>query len=161
MLRAMDSAVSGLRAHQNKLDVIGNNLANVSTFGYKSQSIGFKEALYQNMTNSVGGKMADGADAALTGGQNAAQFGYGVMTGSITTDMGTSTPTFVGGFNACINGPGFFVTRRENLVDENGKAIGVDSTTEGIKGNNFDLGRVGQFSIDANGYVVEIGRAHV
>lgn len=38
MLRAMDSAVSGLRAHQNKLDVIGNNIANVNTFGFKSQS---------------------------------------------------------------------------------------------------------------------------
>lgn len=36
MLRAMDSAVSGLRAHQNKLDVIGNNIANVNTFGFKS-----------------------------------------------------------------------------------------------------------------------------
>ena len=45
MLRAMDSAVSGLRAHQNKLDVIGNNIANVNTFGYKSQSYSFKEAM--------------------------------------------------------------------------------------------------------------------
>ena len=44
MLRAMDSAVSGLRAHQNKLDVIGNNIANVNTFGFKSQSYSFKEA---------------------------------------------------------------------------------------------------------------------
>ena len=42
MLRAMDSAVSGLRAHQNKLDVIGNNIANVNTFGFKSQSYSLK-----------------------------------------------------------------------------------------------------------------------
>lgn len=53
MLRAMDSAVSGLRAHQNKLDVIGNNIANVNTFGFKSQSYSFKEAMYQTSTTST------------------------------------------------------------------------------------------------------------
>lgn len=55
MLRAMDSAVSGLRAHQNKLDVIGNNIANVNTFGFKSQSYSFKEAMYQTSTTSTKG----------------------------------------------------------------------------------------------------------
>ena len=55
MLRAMDSAVSGLRAHQNKLDVIGNNIANVNTFGFKSQSYSFKEAMYQTATTSTKG----------------------------------------------------------------------------------------------------------
>ena len=47
MLRAMDSAVAGLRAHQNKLDVIGNNIANVNTFGFKAQTYSFKDAMYQ------------------------------------------------------------------------------------------------------------------
>ena len=47
MLRAMDSAISGLRAHQNKLDVIGHNIANVNTFGFKAQSYSFKEASQQ------------------------------------------------------------------------------------------------------------------
>uniref|UniRef100_UPI003078F771 flagellar basal body protein n=1 Tax=Enterocloster clostridioformis TaxID=1531 RepID=UPI003078F771 len=42
MLRAMDSAVAGLRSHQNKLDVIGNNIANVNTLGFKAQSYSFK-----------------------------------------------------------------------------------------------------------------------
>ena len=60
MLRAMDSAVAGLRAHQNKLDVIGHNLANVNTAGYKSQSYLFKEAMYQTSTNSTAGGGAGG-----------------------------------------------------------------------------------------------------
>ena len=53
MLRAMDSAVAGLRAHQNKMDVIGHNLANVNTFGYKAQTYSFKEAVYQTATPST------------------------------------------------------------------------------------------------------------
>lgn len=69
MLRAMDSAVSGLRAHQNKLDVIGNNIANVNTFGFKSQSYSFKEAMYQTSTTSTKG-------SENAGGVNAAQYGY-------------------------------------------------------------------------------------
>ena len=56
MLRAMDSAVAGLRAHQNKLDVIGNNIANVNTFGFKSQGYSFKDTMYQTSSTSSGGK---------------------------------------------------------------------------------------------------------
>lgn len=69
MLRAMDSAVSGLRAHQNKLDVIGHNIANVNTFGFKSQSYSFKEAMYQTATQSTGGVQNTDTTAA---GSNAA-----------------------------------------------------------------------------------------
>ena len=103
MLRAMDSAVSGLRAHQNKLDVIGNNIANVNTFGFKSQSYSFKEAMYQTSTTSTKG-------SENAGGVNAAQYGYGSMMGSISTDMSASTPTYVGGLNASVDGEGFFIT---------------------------------------------------
>ena len=45
MLRAMDSAVAGLRAHQNKMDVVGHNIAKVNTFGFKAQTYTFKEAM--------------------------------------------------------------------------------------------------------------------
>ncbi|MCR4653041.1 MAG: flagellar basal body protein, partial [Eubacterium sp.] len=55
MLRAMDSAVSGLRSHQNKLDVLGNNIANVNTNGFKSQNYTFKDAMYQTSAASSGG----------------------------------------------------------------------------------------------------------
>ena len=80
MLRAMDSAVAGLRAHQSKLDVIGHNIANVNTVGFKSQSYTFKEAMYQTSSASTGG-------TATAAGSNAAQYGYGSLTGSISMDM--------------------------------------------------------------------------
>lgn len=140
MLRAMDSAVAGLRSHQNKLDVIGHNIANVNTFGFKAQSYSFKEAMYQTSSASTGG-------SSTAGGTNAAQYGYGTMTGSITTDMTASTPSYVGGLNASINGQGFFVTYPQ-----------AGSTTldpADLKAQELNYTRVGQFSIDSNGYLVD------
>ena len=81
----MDSAVAGLRAHQSKLDVIGNNIANVNTFGFKAQTFTFKEAMYQSVVNSTGGVLGTAA------GTNGAQYGYGTLMGSIITDMTAST----------------------------------------------------------------------
>ena len=141
MLRAMDSAVAGLRAHQNKLDVIGNNIANVNTFGYKSMSYSFKEAMYQTATASTGG-------GATAGGVNPAQYGYGTLMGSISTDMSGSVPTYVGGLNASIDGEGFFITYPTNDKD-------IDPTT--IKETDFSYSRVGQFTVDGNGYLVDAG----
>lgn len=141
MLRAMDSAVSGLRAHQNKLDVIGNNIANVNTFGFKSQNYSFKEAMYQTSTTSTKGSSS-------AGGVNAAQYGYGSMMGSISTDMSASTPTYVGGLNACIDGEGFFVTYG---TAEDGGFTATDVKQKG----EISYSRVGQFSIDGNGYLVD------
>jgi flagellar hook protein FlgE len=132
MLRAMDSAVAGLRAHQNKLDVIGNNIANVNTQGFKSQNYTFKDAMYQTETKSTAGDK-DGK----AGGVNASQYGYGSVTGSIATDMTAGTPSYVGGFNAAINGSGFFVT------------------TSTKDGQDFSYTRVGQFHPDSQGYVVD------
>ena len=139
MLRAMDSAVSGLRAHQNKLDVIGNNIANVNTFGFKSQSYSFKEAMYQTSTTST-----KGSDNA--GGVNAAQYGYGSMMGSISTDMSASTPTYVGGLNASVDGEGFFITFPKSTETV---------TVADMKKTDFDYTRVGQFNIDGNGYLTD------
>lgn len=141
MLRAMDSAVAGLRAHQNKLDVIGHNIANVNTFGFKSQIYSFQEAMYQTTNASTGG-----TDKA--GGTNAAQFGYGALMGSISTDMTASTPTYMGGLNASINGDGFFITHTM-------KKSNVGVTEDDIKENEFDFTRVGQFKLDSEGYLVD------
>lgn len=134
MLRAMDSAVAGLRAHQNKLDVIGNNIANVNTQGFKSQNYTFKDAMYQTETKSTAGA-ADGT----AGGVNASQYGYGSVTGSIATDMTAGTPSYVGGFNAAINGSGFFVT----------------TPTAKETDKDYSYTRVGQFHPDSQGYVVD------
>lgn len=147
MLRAMDSAVAGLRAHQNKMDVVGHNIANVNTFGFKAQTYTFKEAMYQTSTSSTAGT----PDA---GGINTAQYGYGALMGTIGVDMTASTPTYVGGFNASISGDGFFLvkaTKTEVEVDPDDAA--AHSTA--IKSSDFLLTRVGQFSLDSNGYVVD------
>ncbi len=151
MLRAMDSAVSGLRAHQNKLDVIGHNIANVNTFGFKSQSYSFKEAMYQTAIQSTGGVQNTDTTAA---GSNAAQYGYGTLMGSITTDMGSSTPTYVGGLNACINGQGFFITHA--ISSKNDLDISDETKAEEIlKGEEFSYTRVGQFQLDSQGYLTD------
>lgn len=158
MLRSMDSAVSGLRAHQNKLDVIGHNIANVNTFGFKTQNYSFKEAMYQTVTQSTGGVQNTDTTAA---GTNAAQYGYGTLMGSITTDMTSSTPTYVGGLNACIDGQGFFITHALSSVenaalDDEIPDDGSTSTTEStLKGSGFAYTRVGQFQLDSKGFLTD------
>lgn len=138
MLRAMDSAVAGLRAHQNKMDVVGHNIANVNTDGFKAQSYTFKEAMYQTSTASTGNN--NGA-----GGVNAAQYGYGTLMGTIGMDMTASTPTYRGGFNASIEGEGFFITLK----------TASEVITANFMATNFDYTRVGQFTVDSAGYVVD------
>lgn len=150
MLRAMDSAVSGLRAHQNKLDVIGHNIANVNTAGYKAQSYLFKEAMYQTSTASTSGS----GNAFGAGGVNAAQYGYGAMMGSIWVDMTNSTPTQMGGLTATIDGEGFFMTMSTSADSINVKGT-VTEKSDAIKGSNFQYTRVGQFKIDSQGFLVD------
>lgn len=147
MLRAMDSAVSGLRAHQNKLDVIGHNIANVNTVGYKSQSYTFKDTMYQSANASTQGTND-------SGGVNAAQYGYGSLMGTISIDMAASTPTYVGGFSATIDGNGFFVTKATRMDKVSTDGIAANDTA-GLKKANFDYTRVGQFKVDSNGYIVD------
>ncbi|MBO6310575.1 MAG: flagellar hook-basal body complex protein [Oribacterium sp.] len=160
MLRAMDAAVTGLRAHQGKLDVISNNIANVNTFGFKAQSYSFKDTLYHTTNASASGTIND-QKAAVTGGTNAAQYGYGSLTGSIATDFTASTPSYIGGFNASINGPGFFITSPTNDVDgitvdvASYDQTSVDNTTSNMKASNFYYTRVGQFNVDSNGMIVD------
>ncbi len=157
MLRAMDSGVAGLRSHQNKLDVISNNIANVNTFGFKAQSYSFKDTMYQTSNASATGKATSGV--AKSGGINGAQYGYGSLTGSIATDFTSSTPSYVGGFNASINGSGFFITNSGNLANpvtvDTSSATAIVKTTKDMKEANFSYTRVGQFNIDSNGYVVD------
>lgn len=75
MMRSMYSAVSGLKTHQTKMDVIGNNIANVNTVAFKSSSVTFQDILYQTTSNASGANVATGL-----GGVNAKQIGLGVTT---------------------------------------------------------------------------------
>lgn len=72
MMRSMYSGVAGLKVHQTKMDVIGNNIANVNTIGFKSQKVSFSDLFYQTS------QIASGPNEEGTkGGSNARQVGLG------------------------------------------------------------------------------------
>ena len=88
MMRSLYSAVSGLKTHQTRMDVIGNNIANVNTVAYKSQSMTFSEVFYQTTQTATGPNADTGK-----GGTNAMQIGLGSSVGSISTAMTTEGAT--------------------------------------------------------------------
>ena len=105
-MRSLYSGVSGLKAHQTKMDVIGNNIANVNTVGFKSSRVTFSELFYQT-TQVASGPNAD----TNTGGQNAKQIGLGTNMGSISVDVTTEGGTQSTGnpFDLKISGDSFFI----------------------------------------------------
>jgi flagellar hook protein FlgE len=104
----MNSAISGLRAHQTKLDVTGNNIANVNTVGYKSSQTVFEDTLSQVVRNGS-------APTAQAGGTNPAQVGLGVKVAGITTNFEQGAAQNTGrSTDFMISGDGFFVTRAGN-----------------------------------------------
>ena len=91
MMRSLYSAVSGLKTHQTKMDVIGNNISNVNTVAFKSSSVTFSSIMYQTLSGASGANAEAG-----TGGINAKQIGLGVTTGSTAmtiTSAGASETT--------------------------------------------------------------------
>ncbi|MGL4739095.1 MAG: flagellar hook protein FlgE [Cellulosilyticaceae bacterium] len=105
MMRSMYSGVSGLRVHQTKMDVIGNNIANVNTIGFKSQRVTFNEVFSQTLQSGTAA-----SDETGRGGRNPMQVGLGVNVSSIDTLMTqgaaqrTDNP-----FDLMIDGDGFLI----------------------------------------------------
>lgn len=131
MMRALFSGVSGLKAHQTRMDVIGNNIANVNTVAYKSQSMTFSEVFYQTTQTATGPNATTGK-----GGTNAMQIGLGSSVGSISTAMTTEGATertdntldlAITGSNAFFivnNGGNTYFTRAGNFTkDESGALV--------------------------------------
>src|ERR1051326_3828920 len=103
MLQAMFSGVSGLQAHQTKLSVIGNNISDLNTVGFKSGAVTFEDQLSQTIRSSSG----PSADA---GGQNPAQVGLGVTLGSVSTNQTQGNLQTTGkSSDLAIQGNGFFL----------------------------------------------------
>src|SRR5918996_944016 len=128
MSRALFTAVSGLRNHQVWLDVIGNNIANANTVGYKSSTVVFDDILGQTISSGV-------APTASKGGTNPVQVGLGMTIGSIGQNfLQGSIQTTNRNTDMAIQGDGFFVL-----------ANGSDRT----------YSRAGSFSLDANGELVD------
>ena len=82
MMRSMYSAVSGLKTHQTRMDVIGNNIANVNTEAFKASDVRFSEIMYQTISSASGGSGVNGI-----GGVNAKQIGLGVSTASTSISI--------------------------------------------------------------------------
>ena len=107
MLRSLFSAVSGLRAQQTMMDVVGNNIANVNTAGFKSSSTVFDDTLSQVVK-------ASGAPQGAAGGTNPAQVGLGVRLGAITTNFSQGATQMTGRqTDVAISGDGFFVVKQD------------------------------------------------
>lgn len=127
MLRSMYSGVSGLSAHQTKMDVVGNNISNVNTVGYKGSRVTFQEMLNQTMQNAK-------SPQENKGGINPMQIGLGTKVGSIDVDhtQGNLQSTGIA-TDLAIEGNGYFVvnngmrdlyTRAGSLsLDSNGNLI--------------------------------------
>ncbi len=128
MVRAMYSGVAGLRAHQTRLDVIGNNIANVNTYGYKASRATFRDVYYQSISGASGGTQT-------RGGVNATQVGYGSQVASIDinqsqsgfqpTDVSTDVAIAGQGYLQIMDASGnIFYTRAGMLTfDNNGNLI--------------------------------------
>jgi flagellar hook protein FlgE len=123
-LTALFTGASGLTAFSGALDVVGNNLANMNTAGYKSQRALFKDLVYQQLDFGSGG------DGTNVGGTNANQIGYGVSLGAIDTvfQQGAVNPTGRP-LDAAISGSGFFTLRTPGgSVFTRSGSFGVDAT---------------------------------
>jgi len=148
MLRSMFAGVSGLRSHQTMMDVIGNNIANVNTVGFKSSTVQFQDMLSQVMAGV--GVPTEGSGG--VGGTNPAQVGLGVKIGGIATNFAQGASQLTGrATDISIQGDGFLVTRNETqrLFTRAGSlsfdALGRMVTPDGgiIQGWNADaLGKV-------------------
>lgn len=119
MMRSLYSGVAGLKTHQTKMDVIGNNIANVNTTAYKASSIVFSDLMSQTTQRASGPNATTGA-----GGVNARQIGLGVKSGAININItGQGSKQSTGNpFDVMINGSNFFVVNngQENFFTRDG-----------------------------------------
>lgn len=138
MMRSLFSGVSGLKTHQTKMDVIGNNIANVNTVSYKASSIVFSELMSQTTQRASGPNAETGV-----GGTNAKQIGLGVRAGAINTAISTQGAAQSTGnpFDIMVNGSAFFVVSNgsENFFTRDG---------------SFYVDAVGNLAMTSTGYNV-------
>lgn len=128
-MRSLYSGVSGLKVHQTKMDVIGNNIANVNTIGFKASTVQFSDVFYQTTQSASGANALTG-----TAGTNAKQIGLGTTLASITASMSTQ-----GGSQRTDNATDIMITGNAFFVVNNGN------------GNYFT--KNGSFTIDGAGYL--------
>lgn len=135
----MYSAISGLRNHQTKLDVIGNNISNVNTYGYKKSRTVFKDIISQSIGSAS-------AASDTRGGVNPKQVGLGSTMAAIDViHTGGSLQSTARTLDLAISGDGYFVV---------GDATNPQPA-DGTEITNFKYTRAGNFYMDAEGYLVD------
>ena len=136
MVRSMYSGVAGMKSNQNRLDVIGNNISNANTYGFKSSRATFRDMYYQQVRGASSGTQT-------RGGINPSSIGYGAKLASVDLMMDSSSMTTTGyALDACITGEGFF-----QVMDPDGN---IYYTKAGM----FDIDPATGAVIDSNGNFV-------
>lgn len=141
MTGAMYASISGLKTHMQKLSVIGNNVANVNTAGYKTHRTVFRDTVYSMYSSGSNG-------SEIVGGMNPSQIGYGSVIGSIDLDMSSSTYNPGNPTDCAIVGDGFFLVGDKTLAEN------IDPRYPDTF-KSFNLTRVGDFYFGPDGYLVD------
>lgn len=129
MLRSMYSGISGMKVNQTKLDVIGNNIANVGTTAFKTSTVRFTDMIYQNSGEAT-------APTSTKGGTNAKQVGLGAQLASINKVMGQGNALSTGrSLDICVDGDGYLVVGSGDITASNPVADNsFDGNTGGATG---------------------------
>ncbi len=142
MTGSMYAAIAGLKAHMDKLSVIGNNIANINTNSYKTKRTVFRDALYSTYSSG-----SNGTDR--KGGVSPSQIGYGSNIGSIDMNMRSGIFNVTGDAMDCmIDGEGFFMVADKNIA-------GVIDPADPSSFKSLTLTRVGDFKFGPDGYLVD------
>ncbi|MFE3574979.1 flagellar basal body rod protein FlgG [Lysinibacillus sp. NPDC059133] len=142
MLRSMYSGISGLKNFQTKLDVIGNNIANVNTYGFKKGRVVFKDLISQTQAGAS-------SPTQTRGGVNAKQIGLGSQLAAIDTIHGSgSLQSTFRNLDLAIAGDGFFMVGDANGAPDEEGALDAEGYS------NILYTRAGNFYMDRNGYLV-------
>ena len=138
MNRAMFSGVAGLKAHQIKMDVIGNNIANVNTYGFKAQHAVFSDVFYQTLRGASAGTTSTDSTVNTVGGTNPSSVGYGSKLVAVRSDMSSSSLQSTGNsLDVAITGEGFLTVR------------------QGSKGSTYYT-KAGELGVDTAGNLVDV-----
>lgn len=147
MLRCMYAGISGMKVNQTKLDVIGNNIANVGTTSFKASSARFKDMLYQNAGEAT-------SPTSTKGGTNAKQVGLGAQLASINKVMGQGNALSTGrSLDVCVDGDGYLITGSGVVDYSSNGGTTVDTTTNALGTGDMDIlyTRDGNLTLDYEG----------
>lgn len=141
MTGSMYASIAGLKAHMQKLNVIGNNVANVNTAGYKTKRTIFKDSIYTMYSSGSNG-------TTTIAGKNPSQIGYGTLISSIDINMSTGSYNPGNPTDCMLDGDGFFLVGQKDVMN-----VMNGDPKDAEKYKSLTLSRVGDFSFKADGYL--------